>query len=146
MKRLFAILLTAALLLTGVSALAVEGADLAVQLKAETASWQLVSPRHCAFQCEYANQDPDRTVSGFDLAFTAMDRNRNISMTETTQHIALQIDPLTEKVAPVIYITNQNEMAYLTVSVQAVYFTDGSSEVIDFAAGEKYDTSVFRIY
>ena len=146
MKRLFALLLTAALLLTGVSALAVEGADLAVQLKAETASWQLVSSQHCAFQCEYANQDPDRTVSGFDLAYTAMDRNRNISMAETTQHIALQIDPMTEKVAPVIYITNPNEMAYLIVAVQAVYFTDGSSEVIDFAAGENYDTSVFRIY
>ncbi len=146
MKRLFILLLTAALLLTGASALAVEGADLAVQMVEEAASLQQVSTQHCAFQCEYANQDPDRTVAGFDLAYWATDRNRNISMPETTQHITMQIDPLAEGISPVIYITSQSEVAYLIVAVQAVFFTDGSSEVIDFAAGENYNTSVFRVF
>ena len=145
MKQVFALLLTAVLLLTGVSTLAVEGADLAVQIVDKSALLQPISSQYCSFQCGYTNQDPDRTVAGFDLAYRALDRNRNISMGETTQYIALRIEPQAEKTSPVIYIANQSEIAYLIIAVLAVYFTDGTSEVIDFAAGEKYNSSVFKI-
>ena len=46
---------------------------------------------------------------------------------------------------PVIYITNQSEMAYLLVGIRTVYFTDGTQETIDFANGENYNVNYFRI-
>ena len=145
MKRMIILLLTAALLLTSVSALAVDGKDLAVQMVDQSEGLKQVSTRRCTFQCKYANTDPTRTVSGFDLAYVALDRNLNVSMEETTQLIEMQIAPGMSKTSPVIYITNQSELAYLVIAVQAVYFTDGSSQTIDFAAGENYKMYSFRI-
>ena len=145
MKRIIGILLAAALLLSGVSALAVDGRDLAVQMVDKSAYLQQVSTRRCTFQCKYVNNDPSRTVSGFDLAYVALDRNQNISMEETTQFIDMRIAPQAVKTSPVIYITNQSELAYLIIAVQTVYFTDGSSDTIDFAKGENYRSYPFRI-
>ena len=66
-------------------------------------------------------------------------------MEETTQFIEMQIAPQLSKTSPVIFITNQSELAYLVIAVQAVYFTDGTSQTIDFAAGENYNMYSFRI-
>ena len=145
MKPIVAVLLTAALLLSCMSALAVEGEDLAVQMVDKSAYLEQVSTRRCTFQCKYINNDPERTVSGFDLAYVALDRDQNVSMEETTQYIEMLIAPLKTKVSPVIYITNQSELAYLVLAVQTVYFTDGTSQTIDFAAGENYKMYSFRI-
>ena len=145
MKRLTALLLAGLILLTSAAALAVDGSDLAVQMGEDSACVELVSAQRCTFQCEYVNNDPERTVAGFDLACVAMDRNLDISMTETTQHVVIQIAPQSTETAPVIYLTNQNEIAYLCLALQAVYFTDGSNQMIDFAAGEDYNMYYFRI-
>ena len=145
MKRMIVFLLTAALLLTSVNAMAVDGKALAVQMVDQSAYLQQVSTRRCTFQCKYVNNDPTRTVSGFDLVYIALDRNQNISMEETTQFIEMRIAPKVSKTSPVIYITNQSELAYLIIAVQTVYFTDGSSQTIDFAAGENYKMYSFRI-
>ena len=145
MKRIFGLILAAALLLASVSALAVDGADLAVQMVEKSASLQQVSTRRCTFQCKYVNNDAERTVSGFDLAYVALDSNQNITMDETIQFIDMRIAPQTEKVSPVIYITNQSELAYLILAVQTVYFDDGTSDTIDFANGENYKSYYFRI-
>ena len=57
MKPIVAILLTAALLLSCMSALAVEGEDLAVQMVDKSAYLEQVSTRRCTFQCKYINND-----------------------------------------------------------------------------------------
>ena len=145
MKRIAVLLLTAALLLTGISALAVDGKDLAVQMEDNTAYLQQVSTRRCTFQCKYMNTDPERTVTGFDLRYIAADKEQNVSMEETTQRIDMRIAPGVSKASPVIYITNQSELAYLIIAIQAVYFEDGTSQTIDFAAGEDYNMYIFRI-
>ena len=130
MKRLTALLLAGLILLTSAAALAVDGSDLAVQMVEDSACVELVSAQRCTFQCEYVNNDPERL---------------DISMTETTQHVVIQIAPQSTEPAPVIYLTNQNEIAYLCLALQAVYFTDGSNQTIDFAAGEDYNMYYFRI-
>ena len=145
MKKITVLLLTAALLLTSVSALAVDGKDLAVQMVDNTAYLQQVSTRRCTFQCKYVNNDPERTVSGFDVRYIAYDRNENVIIEETTQLIEMRIAPGVSKASPVIYITNQSELAYLVIAVQTVYFTDDTSQTIDFAAGENYNMYSFRI-
>ena len=145
MKRIAVLLLVAALLLSSVSALAVDGKDLAVQMVDQSAYLQQVSTRRCTFQCKYVNNDPTRTVSGFDLVYIALDRNQNVSMEETTQYIEMRIGPRVAKTSPIIYITNQSELAYLIIAVQTVYFTDGSTQTIDFAADENYNMYYFRI-
>ena len=145
MKRIIVLLLTAAFLLAGVSALAVDGKDLAVQMVDKTAYLQQVSTRRCTFQCKYVNNDPERTVSGFDLRYAAYDRNKNFIMEEPKQYIEMRIAPGVSKTSPVIYITNQSELGFLVIAVQTVYFTDGTSQTIDLAAGENYNMYSFRI-
>ena len=145
MKRILGILLAAIVLLSSASVLAVDGKNLAVQMVDKSAYLEQVSTRRCTFQCKYVNNDPSRTVSGFDLAYVALDSSQNISMEETTQFISMKIGPQATKTSPVIYITNQSELAYLIIAVQTVYFSDGSSETIDFARGENYSMYYFRI-
>ena len=145
MKRITAIALAALVLALGLPALAVEGSELSIQMVQNSACLEQVSTRRCAFQCNFINKNPEKTVSGFDLAYVALDRNQNVSMEETTQLIELSIQPGDTRAAPTVYITNQNELAYLIIAVQTIYFSDGTSESIDFARGENYDSKVFRV-
>ncbi len=145
MKRLISLLLIAALLMVSVSALAVDGSLMSVQMVDKSAYLEQVSTRRCTFQCKYVNNNPDKTVVGFDLVYMALDSNQNVSMEETTQYIEMRIGPRVAKTSPVIYITNQQELAYLIIAMQKVYFDDGTVEEIDFAEGENYQPYYFRI-
>ncbi len=144
MKKWIALLLAAALTLVAVSALAVDGKDLSLRMVDKSYYLEQVSTRRCTFQCKYQNTNNEKAVSGFDLAYVAMDGDFNVTMDETT-HIDLNIQPGDERIAPTIYITNQEEMVYLVLAVQTVYFADGTSETIDFASGEDYNSYAFQV-
>ena len=145
MKRIIVFMLAAVLVMASVSALAVDGSQMSVQMVDKSAYLQQVSTRRCTFQCKYVNNHPSKTVAGFDLVYMALDRNQNVSMEETTQYIEMKIGPRVSKTSPVIYITNQQELAYLIIAMQKIYFTDGSVEEIDFAADENYQPYYFRV-
>ncbi len=146
MKRMISVVLAVLLLVPFGTAMAVEGNRLSVQMVDKSAYLQQVSTRRCTFQCKYVNNNPEKTVSGFDLVYMALDSDQNVSMPDTTQHFDLQINPGADRAIPTIYITNQEEMAYLIIAVQSVYFTDGSSETIDFANDENYNPAYFTVY
>ena len=146
MKSFTALLLTAVLLVSAcVSARAVNGSDLSVQMVKDSANVAQVSAERCTFQCKYVNRSEEKTVAGVDLVYMALDSDRNISMNLTSQYIDLQITPQSTTLSPLIYITNQRELAYIVVGVQTVYFTDGTIEAIDFAHGETFTTAYFRV-
>ena len=146
MKKYVAFLLVTVLLAcAGMSALAVDGTELAVQMVDQSAELVQVSTRRCSFKCTYVNNSTEKAVAGIDLAYVALDSDRNVSMEETTQYLELPIEPQDTRPSPLIYITNQSELAYLIIAVQTVYFADGSSETIDFTNGENYDPAYFRV-
>lgn len=144
MKRICALLLTGVMLLSAAGALAVDGKNLSVQMVDYSGDLERLSDQRCSFQCSYMNNNPEKTVAGIDLCLTAMDADYNITMDETTQFIALDIEPGDSCLTPVVYITNTDDLTYLWLAVQTVYFTDGTWETIDIAEGENYKSYVFQ--
>ena len=144
-KRIFILCLAAALALNCAAALAVEGADLSVQMVEKSAALQVVSIKRCTFQCSYMNNHPTKTVTGIDLSITALNSDRKVTMEDPAHYLEMTIPPLSARKTPLVYITDQNELAYLIISVQSVYFSDGTSETIDFAGGESYAPIYFKV-
>ena len=143
--RLFA-LLAAALILFCATAAATDGSELSVQMISESEVIAPLSANGCTFQCKLVNNHPSKTVRGVDLTYTAFDSGRTVSL-EDSVSLRVEIEPQASIPSPTLYVyTPDHDIAFLVVSVQAVYFTDGSSETIDFARGEKYKSAYCRIH